>query len=143
MAQQPKPLAFLEQLQAELPDASEEIAELHSLYERKLWHQLTVKIDGAIKAAGPLNSGDVPLRLFQSFVSDFAAKINLLKYAQFAVHATKCLPSAAAMIEFLNGVIVRLEEVKLAKATEPLLFVRMHVAQHQAETVRGRDDVCS
>jgi 26S proteasome regulatory subunit N9 len=131
-----KPLEFLEQLQAEHPGAQADIAELASLYQRKLWHQLTVKIDALIKSDGPLNSGDVPLRLFERFVLDFASRINLLKLAQFAVHATKALTTPAPMVAFLEGVLAKLEELKLGhKADEPALFLRMHIAQHQVEQV--------
>lgn len=130
---QPKAIEFLDQLQTEHPDAQADLTELANLYQRKLWHQLTVKIDCTIKSSGPLNSGDVPLRLFEHFIVDFASKINLLKFAQFAVHATKFLPSPPAMIEFLKGVVIRLEEMKLHMATEPLLFVKMHIAQHHIE----------
>lgn len=132
---QPKPIVFLEQLQAEIPAAQEDLAELISLYNKKLWHQLTVKFDTLVKSAGPLNSGNVPLRLFEGVIVDVGSKINLLKLAQFAVHATKCLPDPKAMIEFLSKVVVGLEEMKLAKATEPILFIRMHIAQHQIELV--------
>mmetsp|Transcript_17557 Transcript_17557/g.30125 ORF Transcript_17557/g.30125 Transcript_17557/m.30125 type:complete len:387 (-) Transcript_17557:300-1460(-) len=127
-------LQVLETLQLEVPEAAEEVAELASLHQKKLWHQLTVKIDGIIKSDGPLNRGDVPLRLYEGFISDFASRINLLKLAQFAVHATRSLPNAAAMIQFLQGVVVTLDEMKLSKSVEPMLFVRMHIAQHHVET---------
>lgn len=133
---QGKALDFLEQLQNEVPEAASDIAELGSLYQRKLWHQLTVKIDDIVRKDGPLNSGDVPVRFFNSFVTDFAHKINLLKLAQFAVHAANSLPTPAAMIDFLQGVIGQLEDMKLPKAKEPILFLRMHVAQHKIEQVR-------
>ncbi len=87
---------------------------------------------------GPLNTGDVFVRLFNSFVLEFAQKINLLKFAQFAVHASRSLGSAAAMIDFLQAAVSKLEEMKMPKAKEPILFLKMHVAQHQVETVRGK-----
>ena len=134
----PSALDFLEVLQNEVPAAAEDIAELASFYQRKLWHQITVKIDSIFKQEGPLNSGDVPVRFFTSFIVDFAHKINLLKFSQFAVHATKSLPTPAASTEFLQSAISKLEDMKLAQAKEPILFLRMHVAQHNIEMVRER-----
>lgn len=128
-------LAALDALQLEVPEGAEVISELGSLYHKKLWHHLTVKIDALIKADGPLNRGNVFLRLFEGFISDFASRINLLKLAQFAVHASRSLPNAAAMIQFLSGVVTKLEVMKLAKSVEPILFVRMHIAQHHVELV--------
>uniref|UniRef100_A0A7S0RYM3 PCI domain-containing protein n=1 Tax=Chlamydomonas leiostraca TaxID=1034604 RepID=A0A7S0RYM3_9CHLO len=130
---QPRPLEFLEQLQNEYPQAASDIGELGNLYTRKLWHQLTVKIDDIFKADGPLNSGDVPIRLFNSFVLDFGQRMNLLKFAQFAVHATKSLATPQAMVDFLTGVVAKLEEMKMAQGKEPILFLRMHITQHQIE----------
>jgi 26S proteasome regulatory subunit N9 len=127
-------LDFLEQLQTEIPQAAADITELASLYQRKLWHPLTVKYDELIKQAdSPLNSGDVPVRVFNSFIADFGSKINLYKFAQFAVHATKSLPSPQAMVDHLLSTIQKMEDMKLANAKEPILFLRMHVAQHKIE----------
>ncbi|KAL6760536.1 26S proteasome regulatory subunit [Haematococcus lacustris] len=129
----PRVVEFLEGLQTEYPDAQSDVSELASLYQRKLWHQITVKIDELIRSEGPLNSGDVPLRLFNSFILDFAQKINLMKFAQFAVHATKSMSSPTDMAPFLQAAIQRLDDMKLTKAKEPMLFLRMHVAQHLIE----------
>uniref|UniRef100_A0A7S3RAB0 PCI domain-containing protein n=1 Tax=Dunaliella tertiolecta TaxID=3047 RepID=A0A7S3RAB0_DUNTE len=128
------PLDFLEALQAEIPNAAADITELASLYQRKLWHPLTVKYDALIKQADhPINSGDVPVRMFDEFISDFGSKINLHKFAQFAVHATKSLPAPQSMVDHLQSSIQKLEDMKLAKANQPILFLRMHVAQHKIE----------
>lgn len=118
-----------------MPEAGAELAEMASLYQHKLWHQLTLKLDAVVKADGPLNRGDLPLRLFSHFVTDFGPRINLLKLAQFAVHATKSLPSPSAMVEHLQATIKQLEDMKQTQAAQPILFLRMHVAQHQLEAV--------
>jgi 26S proteasome regulatory subunit N9 len=128
--------AFLDGLRAELPEAGSDIEELANLYQRKLWHQLTLKIDQIIQQPGPLNTGDVPVRLFNQLVLDFASKMNLLKFAQFAVHASRSLGPPAAVIDFLQAAVAKLEEMKLPKAGEPILFLRMHIAQHRVEMVR-------
>lgn len=130
---QQKPLEFLEELQGDFPDLAEDVAELANLYTRKLWHQLTLKLEACFETSA-FNMGDIPIRLFQLFISDFAHKINFLKLAQFAVHTSKFFPSPSASIDFLNSVIAKLEELKMPKAAEPVLFLRMHVAQHKLET---------
>lgn len=128
-----KPVDFLEGFQAEHPDIAADVAELASLYQRKLWHQLTLKIEACFSSAA-FNRGDLPVQLFNSFISDFAHKINLLKLAHFAVHAAKYVGSPAQSIELLNGVIARLGDLKGVKVAEPVLFLRMHVAQYKLET---------
>lgn len=129
-------IEFLEQLQAEQPAAAADVTDMASMYQRKLWYPLTCKLDFVFgQPAHPLNSGDVPLRLFSSFIVDFGAKINLYKFAQFAVHATKSLASPQAMVDHLLHAVQLLEDMKLAQAKEPILFLRMHVAQHKLELV--------
>jgi 26S proteasome regulatory subunit N9 len=128
-----KPLDFLEDLQTDYPDLASDVAEMANFYQRKLWHQLTVKIEGCFNSTG-FNRGDLPVRLFQSFIADFAHKINLLKLAHFAVHAAKYQPSPALSIEFLNSVIAKLADMKMARTAEPALFLKMHVAQYKLET---------
>ncbi|PNH01687.1 26S proteasome non-ATPase regulatory subunit 13 [Tetrabaena socialis] len=129
----PSPIDFLEQLQTEFPDLAEDVQELANLYQRKLWHQLTLKVEACFHSSA-FNRGDIPVRLFQGFVFEFGSKINFLKLAQFAVHACKFQPNPAAAVELLTSVVTRLEELKLPRTTEAVLFLRMHVAQHKLET---------
>lgn len=128
-----KALDFLEGLQTDFPDLAEDVQELANLYQRKLWHQLTLKLEACFHSSA-FNRGDIPVRLFQQFVLDFAPKINHLKLAQFAVHACKFQPNPAAAVDMLTAVIARLEELKQPRVTEAVLFLRMHVAQHKLET---------
>ncbi|GAX78843.1 hypothetical protein CEUSTIGMA_g6281.t1 [Chlamydomonas eustigma] len=129
-----RPLDYLEELQTSEPDLASDIAELASWYQRKLWHQLTMKLESCFNSAG-FNKGCLPVDLFQSFISDFAHKINLLKLAHFAVHASKYCSSPTSSIELLNATKVKLEEMKVAhRAAEPTLFLNMHIAQYNIET---------
>lgn len=128
-----KPLDFLEELASDQPELASDISQLASLYQKKLWHQLSLKLE-AIFALPAFNKGDLTLRMYNHFISDFASKINLLKLAQFAVHTSKYQPSAKDSISFLEGVVVKLEEMKLARSPEPILFIKMHIAQHHLES---------
>lgn len=102
------PLDFLEALQAKQPEVAADVAELASLYQRKLWHQLTVQLEQCfIKAE--FNKGDLPMRLYEQFISDFASKINLLKLAQFAVHVSKQQSDPAKSLAFLQSVVAKLQ----------------------------------
>ena len=76
--------AFITSLIEEQPDLTEHLLALQDLHTRRLWHQLTVKLEACFQIA-QFNQGDLPARIFQSFVLDFAHKINILKLAHFAV----------------------------------------------------------
>ncbi|MEW5298902.1 MAG: hypothetical protein WDW38_004824 [Sanguina aurantia] len=127
-----RPLEFLDSLAEEFPELAEPLSELGSLYTRKLWHQLTLQVEAAFSTAA-FNRADIPVRLFTAFVTDFAPKINLLKLAQFAVHTSKYFASPPAAVDFLRATITRVEGMKLPRSAEPILFLKMHVAQHLLE----------
>ncbi|GIL67188.1 hypothetical protein Vafri_20621 [Volvox africanus] len=127
------PIDALEQLQTDFPDLSDDIQELANLYQRKLWHRLTLKIEACFHSSA-FNRGDIPVRLFQQFIMDFGHKVNFLKLAQFGVHACKFQLNPAAAVDMLQSVMTRLEELKQPRTAEAILFLRMHVAQHKLET---------
>lgn len=127
-----KPLEFIEQLAVEKPALAEDLSELSSLYQRKLWHQLTLKLEECSDKP-EFNQGDVFVRLYNGYVADFGAKLNLLRLAHLAVHASKQIKDPAAAVAFLKTAIDRLAEMKLPRSDEPLLYLRMHVAQQQLE----------
>ena len=127
------PLTFLEQLTNEYPDLAEDLNELANLFQRKLWHQLTLKLEACFDTAA-FNRGDIPVRMFKDFVADYAHKLNFLKLAHFAVHASKFEPNPSAAVELLNSVIAKLDELKMPRTAQAMLFLRMHVAQHKLET---------
>lgn len=133
-----KVLDFLEALQQEHAAIAADVAELATLYQKKLWHQLTVKVEECFSKA-EFNKGDIPFRLYENFISDFAHKINLLKLSQFAVHVSKHLPSKEQALKFLQQVRTKLQESKLSRSAEPLLFLHMHIAQAQLELGQLQD----
>lgn len=125
--------SFLETLLGERPDLASDLDDLSNLYQRKLWHQITLKLEECFRKPA-FNSGDLPVRMYRSFIADFGHRLNLLKLAQLAVHVSKYFPGAPQSIEFLEGVIQRLKETKEARAEQPVLFLEMHVAQHRLES---------
>eukprot|EP00882_Tetradesmus_deserticola_P012774 GHRQ01013539.1.p1 GENE.GHRQ01013539.1~~GHRQ01013539.1.p1 ORF type:complete len:187 (+),score=44.89 GHRQ01013539.1:285-845(+) len=126
------PVDYLEKLQTAEPGLAEDVAELASLYQRKLWHQLTLKVEDCFSKSD-FNKGELPLEFYNNFINDFGHKINLLKLSQFAVHVAKHIPDAQQTVAFLQGVAEHLKEQKLPRSEQPLLFLKMHVAQQKLE----------
>lgn len=126
------PVDFLEKVQTAEPGLAEDISELASLYQRKLWHQLTLKVEECFSKP-EWNKGDLPVQLYDNFISDFGHKTNLLKLSQFAVHVAKHIQDPQQTITFLQGVSDKLKEQKLPRSEQPLLFLKMHIAQQQLE----------
>lgn len=97
--------AWIEGAAAERPQLAAALAELGELYHRKLWHQLTVKLEGFLEQPG-FQEGGFLVQLYQNFVAGFAHKINLLKLAFFAVAVGKQMATPEVCAWCLVDVLV-------------------------------------
>lgn len=183
-------LQYLEALQNNRPELATRINQFGDLYQRKLWHQLTVAIEESL-ALPEFRTAALLIPFYNEFVATFAHKLNPLRLAHIAVTVAEqfsdlneagvcacrcptpcrdiffissrcmciacatCRASAPLMIwevvavafmsswmmknpdvdtcavSFLEGVIKEMLEAKLPRTEQPLLFLRMHVAQQQ------------
>ncbi|KAK1696329.1 hypothetical protein QYE76_013026 [Lolium multiflorum] len=120
-------LQYVEAQRQARPDLADWYADLADLYQRKLWHQLTLKLDQFLQI--PLaQTGDNLIQLYTNFIADFETKINLLKLAQFAVVASRQYADKEAAVAFLEGVIAKLRETRELRIDEPILHVKMQIA---------------
>lgn len=79
---------FLAQIAAERPELVEDVDALSTLYRKKLWHELSVKLEELVQTERFQRDG-ILLSLYQNFIASFSSHINLLKLASFAVAAAK------------------------------------------------------
>lgn len=122
--------AWIEEAAGRRPDLAPQLAELGQLYHQKLWHQLTERLEALIETPEFLQGGFL-VDLYQSFISGFAHKINLLKLASFAAVVAKAMDGPKAGAAFIRDVIANLEASKQPDTEEPVLFLRMQLAQYQ------------
>ncbi|CAN6240733.1 unnamed protein product [Urochloa humidicola] len=132
-------LEFLEAQGATRPDLAEWYAALADLYQRKLWHQLTLKLDQFL-ALAVVQAGDALIQLYNHFISDFETKINLLKFAHFTVVVSRQYLDKDAGINYLEGVISKLHDTREARVEEPILYVKMQIATFLLE--KGNQKGC-
>lgn len=128
-----KALQFLSSLREERPDLASDLDELCVLYEGKLWHQLSLKLESIVDSDG-FKIGEALIRLYKHFVSDFGEKLNPLKLAQFAVSVSERLIDVDERIGFLESVQKGLKDdarmsTRLTTAVEPSMFVEMAILQ--------------
>ncbi|KAK9901657.1 hypothetical protein WJX75_006977 [Coccomyxa subellipsoidea] len=123
-------LQYLEDLQTAQPALATRINEFADLYQRKLWHQLTVSIEESLNVP-EFRNPDVLIHFYSEFIAVFAHKLNPLRLAHIAVTVAEQHKNPQDAVTFLNGVITDLIEAKHARPEQPLLFLRMHVAQFQ------------
>lgn len=108
------------------PESKETCADLVSLYDRKLWHELTVKLSELFEDDAVLP--DMLQDIFRDFVCDFGHKLNLLSFAKFAHKVAQDMDRDAA-VELLRKQIADLKELKGHPNEEPILLLEMSVAE--------------
>ncbi|XP_040989690.1 26S proteasome non-ATPase regulatory subunit 13 homolog A-like [Juglans microcarpa x Juglans regia] len=126
------PLQYLESLRNAHPELADWYASLADLYQRKLWHQLTAKLEQFI-ALAVFQAGDALIQLYHNFITDFETKINLLKLAHFAVIVSRQYAEKEAAITYLEGVIEKLRATREQRIEEPILYINMQIATFKLE----------
>ncbi|XP_058103971.1 26S proteasome non-ATPase regulatory subunit 13 homolog B [Magnolia sinica] len=125
-------LKYLESQRNAHPELADWYNSLEDLYQKKLWHQLTLKLDQFV-ALAVFQAGDTLIQLYHNFISDFETKINLLKLAHFAVIVSRQYPEKEAAIAYLEGVIEKLRATKEIRLEEAILHVKMQIAAFKLE----------
>ncbi|XP_071693310.1 26S proteasome non-ATPase regulatory subunit 13 homolog A-like [Rutidosis leptorrhynchoides] len=120
-------LQYLDSLRTSHPELSDWYNTLADLYQRKLWHQLTLKLEQFV-ALAVFQAGDALIQLYHNFITDFETKINLLKLAHFAAIVSRQYSDKEAAISYLNGVVIKLRDTKETRIEEPVLYIKMQIA---------------
>ncbi|KAE8686246.1 26S proteasome non-ATPase regulatory subunit 13-like protein B [Hibiscus syriacus] len=125
-------LQYLESIQNEHPELADWYNSLADLYQKKLWNQLSLKLDQFV-ALSAFQAGDALIKLYHNFITDFETKINPLKLAHFAVIVSQQYSEKEAAISFLEGVIEKLQATKERRIEEPILYIKMQISKFKLE----------
>ncbi|CAH9080749.1 unnamed protein product [Cuscuta europaea] len=120
-------LEYLDSLRNAHPELSDWCTTLGDLYQQKLWHQLTLKLEQFV-TLNIFQVGDALIQLYHKFIADFETKINLLKLAHFAVIVSRRYTGTEAAISYLEVVIAKLHNTKEMRIEEPVLYIKMQIA---------------
>jgi len=125
-----KALQFLSSLRDERPDLSSDLDDLAVLYEERLWHQLSVKLESVVQSPA-FKIGHVLVRLYQNFISDFGSKLNQLRLAQIAVVISETIADAKQRLDFLEDVLKALKQdgKMTVKPVDPFLYLEVTILQ--------------
>lgn len=117
------PLAFLETEASSCPPhCVSHYESLKSLYERKLWHQLTVALTSFLSDSGNESGGSFH-RIWTEFVSHFERKINQLELAKIAVRICEVYEGEEGGLEKGESLLAPLLGQKEFLPPSALLFV--------------------
>ena len=82
-------------------ELASEWAALEELYNKKLWHQLTLRLSEFIKNPA-LTQGDALVKLYQNFIVDFESRINPLALAEIIVIVCRQIEDVDETLQFLQ-----------------------------------------
>ncbi|KAF1873745.1 hypothetical protein Lal_00027783 [Lupinus albus] len=125
-------LQYLDTLRNSHPELSDWYNSLADLYQKKLWHQLTLKLEQFV-ALAVFQAGDALIQLYHNFITDFETKINLLKLAHFAVIVSRQYAEKEAAVGYLEGIIEKLQATREQRIEEPILYIKMQIAIFKLE----------
>ncbi|KAF8033549.1 hypothetical protein BT93_D2216 [Corymbia citriodora subsp. variegata] len=126
-------LQYLDSQRNAHPEMAEWYNALEDLYQKKLWHQLTLKLEQFVSHAVP-QAGDMLIQLYHNFITDFETKINPLKLAHFATIVSRQYKEKEAAISFLEAVIEKLQSTREQRIEEPILYINMQIAMFKMDT---------
>lgn len=130
-------LSWLESAQSKNPKYASELSQLGDYYKQKLWHQLTTLIEELLPQK---DFQSFLISFYDNFIIAFAHRINLLKLAQIAEVTAKQYKQPEQAIQFLQGVNKQITESGQRHTEQPMLFLRMHIAEYKLQT--GATDEC-
>jgi len=125
-------LEYLETQRNSNPELAEWYNSLADLYQKKLWHQLTLKLDHFL-ALAVFQAGDALIQLYHNFITDFETKINFLKLAHFAVIVSRQYGDKEVAIGYLEGITEKLRATKGTRIEEPVLYIQMQISLFKLE----------
>ncbi|KTF79993.1 hypothetical protein cypCar_00037792 [Cyprinus carpio] len=96
-------IGYLKQQQSKspTPEMASEWHSMEDLYNRKLWHQLTLKLTVFVQDPY-FSKGDGLIQLYENFLSDFEHRINPLSLVEIILHVAKQMPDPNTAIPFLE-----------------------------------------
>ncbi|MCJ8737406.1 hypothetical protein PDJAM_G00023690 [Pangasius djambal] len=91
----------LQQSTSACPEMAAQWHELEDLYNRKLWHQLTLKLTEFVKDPY-FKAGDTLIQLYENFLSDFEHRINPLSLVEIILYVIRQITDPKDAITFLE-----------------------------------------
>jgi len=127
---------FITEMKASsVPDLAERWGRIEELYNKKLWHQLTLQLQQIVKLP-VMQEGDKLIVLYNSFIADFESKLNPLSLVQMAMAVLERFEKAEEGIAFLEKVGDKVRENNEAAALIKIMIgkIKLHKYDQRRET---------
>ncbi|KAM3956050.1 26S proteasome non-ATPase regulatory subunit 13-like [Aphomia sociella] len=124
---------FLSKKQSAEPDLAADWAKLEELYNKKLWHQLTLKVQELVNQPS-LQAGDNLIQLYNNFLTTFENKINPLSLIEICAYIVEQYSNKKEAIAFLEKM-----EPKVKMNEEALTLCKVLQGQIYLEQLNDLD----
>ncbi|CAK9831550.1 26S proteasome non-ATPase regulatory subunit 13 [Anthophora retusa] len=111
-----------------------EWAQLEELYNKKLWHQLTLKLEKFVKNP-TLQKGDKLVQLYTNFLSTFESKINPLSLVEILAYVIQQFQDKQEAITFLEKT-----EAKVKSSNEAVALCKVFIGQILLEKLNNQEE---
>ncbi|KAJ3275865.1 26S proteasome regulatory subunit [Terramyces sp. JEL0728] len=104
--------SYLNQQKTKFPEFKDSFGQFETLYDQKLWHQLTVSLEKLL--ANP-KSHSLLIPLYNNFVKDWESKMNSISLVKFVSLTSVQLGDHKKALEFLTPFAAKLSSEENAK----------------------------
>lgn len=118
-----------EQQRKSTGDLAQEWATIEELYNKKLWHQLTLKLLTFVKQPS-VAQGDALIKMYNSFIADFDHRINQLSLVEIIIPVAKQMKDQTEALEFLGKIKEKVKGNKEAVILCMTVEGRIHLTQN-------------
>lgn len=126
------PVSFLQEQQRLHPNDQEVFSQCEELYNKKLWHQLTVKIHEYVKTT----SNNDLLSLYENFIVDFETKMNPLTLVEILIFVLKQITDYEQGLAFIEKLKEKVKIQQEATILCNILIGRRKLANNDLEGVK-------
>ncbi|KXS18718.1 hypothetical protein M427DRAFT_53665 [Gonapodya prolifera JEL478] len=131
---------FLAEARSRAPDTIKEFfTQFGDLYDRKLWHQLTVQLQ---TFASHADARPFLVTVYNNFVKDWAKRMNQLKLVQFAVLAASTFADPSESAEFLHPLLASTQEHPDAHVVATMEWAHWKLLSGDLESTRKAMEEC-
>jgi len=147
MSLAPQVRDFISNLASNHPnDEVKQIAtQLRDLYEKKLWHQLTIQLERLMELPY-YEKGDELVQFYNMFIKDFEKKLNQTTLAKFVLRVAQQIQDSNEAITFLQSALDKLnqdvDKEAYALCLTQIAFLRLRLNQMD-ETKQNLDKIGS
>lgn len=95
---------YVQQLVYTLPELAGHFNQILDLHRRRLWHQLTEKLEQFVQDPNVLEKGVDLVQFYTSFIKSFEQKLNQLALVRICIHIGSQIPEPYPRLDFLGNV---------------------------------------